>query len=155
MITVLHVNFVRPKRIEILEKKMNQNFCKINHHRVVYFGVAVVSHRMKAIRKPATLQEISESIGRKFGVPGSVFEDEVKVLLEEYQPFGFFIKRGDLYSLPPELLAIMMENDRDKRKRPIKSPQANHLEESDQVYGCASNIDHSMSLRHPYLYRFN
>ncbi|XP_033167470.1 uncharacterized protein LOC117145790 [Drosophila mauritiana] len=134
---------------------MNQNFCKINHRRVVNFGVAVVSHRIKAIRKPMTLQEISASIGRKFGVPGSVFEDEIKVLLEEYQPFGFFIKRGNLYSLPPELLAIMKENDRDKRKRTIKSPQAKHLEECDQVYGCASNIDHSMSLRHPYLYRFN
>ncbi|KAI8042133.1 hypothetical protein M5D96_003435, partial [Drosophila gunungcola] len=79
--------------------------------------IAVISQGIRTLGKPSTLQEITEYIGSKMGVSGRTLKDEVKLLLEEYQPFGFFHKEGDRYSLPSELLAIMNDNDRTQPER--------------------------------------
>ncbi|XP_017115748.1 uncharacterized protein LOC108138168 [Drosophila elegans] len=126
----------------------------MNRHRCIT-TIALISQSIRTLGKPSTLQEITEYIGSKMGVSGRTLKNEVKLLLEEYQSFGFFHKEGDRYSLPSELLAIMNDNDRTQPERSVESAQVDNPKESYEVYGYMSNIDHSKSLRHPYLYSFN
>lgn len=127
----------------------------MNRHRIIYTDIALLSKAMRAMGKPATVKEIAEHLGRLLRVTDG-FEEEVKMLLENYQPMGYFKRKGDLYSIPPELLAIMNELDRDKKRRTVAAKQGVAApQEPDEVYGCTSRTDVSKSLTHPYLYRFN
>ncbi|XP_020810160.1 uncharacterized protein LOC110185574 [Drosophila serrata] len=128
----------------------------MKRQRIIYTDIALVSKAMRAMGKPVTVKEIADYMVKLLGLTGNGLEIDIQLLLENYQPLGYFKRKGDLYSIPSEILAIMKDLDSEK-KQGIVTPEKGAAEpqESNEVYAYASHIDISKSLTHPYYYRFN
>ncbi|KAH8306547.1 hypothetical protein KR018_009730, partial [Drosophila ironensis] len=124
---------------------------------IIYSDIAIVSRGLRTLGKPVTLERLAKHMGKMLGVPSWMLKDDIQTLLNTYEPLKFFKKGADgRYSLPDELRAIMDEQEREKRLHlnvPLATVEPPN--EPDAVYGYASEIDISQSLRHPYLVRYS
>ncbi|EDV34430.1 uncharacterized protein Dana_GF21315 [Drosophila ananassae] len=123
---------------------------------IIYSDIAIVSRGLRSIGKPASIDRLAKHMGNMLGVPSWMLKDDIKILLETYEPLGFFKKEDGRYSLPADLLQILNEQEREKQAN-LVVPAATVAppNEPDAVYGYTSEIDMSQSLRHPYLHRFS
>ncbi|XP_017023972.1 uncharacterized protein [Drosophila kikkawai] len=128
----------------------------MNRQRIIYTDIAIVSKAMRAMGKPVTVEEIADHLTKLLCKTDCGLEEDIKMVLENYQPLGYFQRKGDLYSLPAELLAIMNELEREKKRQTVASQNVvAKPQEPDEVYARASHMDVSKSLTYPYLYRFS
>ncbi|KAH8319230.1 hypothetical protein KR074_008572, partial [Drosophila pseudoananassae] len=123
--------------------------------KIIYSDIAAVSRGLLSIGKPASINRIAKYLSHMLGIPSWMLVDDIKILLETYEPLGFFKKEKELYWLPADLLEILKEQDREREaKGVVPAATVSPPNEPNAVYGYTSEIDLSRSLRHPYLHRF-
>ncbi|XP_017102477.2 uncharacterized protein [Drosophila bipectinata] len=123
--------------------------------KIIYSDIAAVSRGLFSIGKPASINRLSKYLSSMLGIPSWMLVDDLKILLETYEPLGFFKKEKELYWLPADLLQILSEQERERQAKQVVPPvTVAPPSEPDVVYGYTSEIDLSRSLRHPYLHRF-